>query len=184
MAGKPNYATELRALGRALEILRIDRFEIQADGHSYLVQVAAERPASRGDHGPSAEKTLRYIWASAPDDSGDLVDTDLLYAMAKTLDLHYSPEDVIRMEREWRAERTGSSGSADPASLSELLRTTGGYIEGKGAYLSNIRRHGGALTIRYQTESGEERQETLEDADIYQESLRMLSRRKNYFGPN
>jgi len=184
MAGKPNYASDLRALGQALEILRVERFEIEPDGKSYLVQVAAERPRGRYDSGPAAEKTLRYIWAATPGEADGSIDINLLYAMAKTLDLHYSPQDVARMEEEWRAQRADSRGSADPARLSELLRTAGGYVQNKDAYLLSMRRHGSAVTIRYQTKAGEDREETLEDVDLYAESLRMISQRKNYFGPH
>ncbi|HWO43546.1 MAG TPA: hypothetical protein VNO43_17295 [Candidatus Eisenbacteria bacterium] len=181
---KPNYASDLRALGQALEILRVERFEIEPDGKSYLVQVTTERPGGRYGFGPNSEKTLRYIWAGTAAERDDSIDVHLLYAMAKTLDLHYSPEDVARLEQEWRAQRAGLRASADPARLSELLRTAGGYVESKEATLLSMRRHGSAVTIRYQTKSGEDREETLEDVDLYAESLHMISQRKNYVGPH
>ncbi|MGH7827130.1 MAG: hypothetical protein ACREQ7_18395 [Candidatus Binatia bacterium] len=179
----PDYASDLRALGQALEILRVERFEIDPDGKSYLVQVLTDQPRRRGDTGPSGENTVRYIWAGAPDGSRDeAIDTKLLYAMAKTLDLHYSPEEVVRLEQEWRAQRTDPNGTADPSSLSELLRTAGGYINNKGVYLLKIRRQERSLVVDYETESGEKRQEILADNDLCQASLRMLAKRKQHSG--
>jgi hypothetical protein len=178
MANRPNYGHHLRALGQALEILRVEHFEIEPDGKSYLVQVLTRQPNRDSDSGPTGESTVRYIWASAPDatDTQD-IDTKLLYAMAKTLDLQYTPEDVIRLDKEWRAKRSHAHGLADPSSLSQLLRTAGAYLSEKSDYLVKIRREQGALVIQYETESGQRREENLSDDELCDSGMRMIARR-------
>lgn len=181
MAGRPDYAHHLRALGQALEILQVERFEIEPDGKSYLVQALAQRPGRRGDSGPTGETTVRHIWASVPEETGgEKINTDLLYAMAKTLDLHYTPEDVVRLEKEWRAQRNHPNRIADPGSLSELLRAAGAYISDKGVNLLKIRRQEGSLVLHYETQSGQKSEETLSDSDLWDSTMRMLTKRGVY----
>jgi hypothetical protein len=181
MAGRPEYAHDLRALGQALEILQIERFEIEPDGDSYLVQILAKRPGRRSDRGPTGESTVRHIWASAPRETGgEQVDTNLLYAMAKTLDLHYTPEDVVRLEKEWRARRNQADRIADPSTLSELLRAAGAYVSEQGGALLKIRRQEGSLVLHYETKSGQKREETLSDSDLWDSTMRMLAKRGIY----
>jgi hypothetical protein len=178
MADRLNYGQHLRALGQALEILRVKHFEIEPDGKSYLVQVLTKRSSATED-GPIAESTVRFIWASAPDGTpAEDIDTKLLYAMAKTLDLQYTPEDVIRLEQEWRAKRNNPNGLADPSSLSQLLRTAGAYIRDKGVYLVKIRREESSLVIEYETESGQRREENLSDDDLCDSAMRMVAKRR------
>jgi hypothetical protein len=178
MADTPNYTHDLRALGQALEILRVERFEIEPDGKSYLVQILTDRPGRRSETGPTGETTVRYIWASAPDGALDEeIDTNLLYAMAKTLDLHYTPDDVVRLEEEWRAKRNNPHGTADPSSLSQLLRTAGNYLNDKRAHLLKLRRDQQSLVLEYESERGQKNEEILFDADLVDLSLRMMAKR-------
>jgi hypothetical protein len=177
MAVTPNYTQHLRALGQALEILRVERFEIEPDGKSYLVQILTDRPGRRSEEGPTGESTVRYIWAGAADESvNEEIDTNLLYAMAKTLDLHYTPDDVVRLEEEWRAKRNNPHGTADPGSLSQLLRTAGKYLSEKGVHLLKLRREHAALLLQYETESGQTT-EILSDNDLQKLSMRMVAKR-------
>jgi hypothetical protein len=177
MAGTPNYTQDLRALGQALEILRVERFEIEPDGKSYLVQILTDRQGHRSEAGPTGESTVRYIWASAPDGVPDEeIDTSLLYAMAKTLDLHYTPDDVVRLEKEWRAKRNNPHGMADPSSLSQILRTAGKYLNDKGVYLLKLRRDQQSLVLQYETELGQNT-EILSDNDLQKLSIRMMTKR-------
>jgi hypothetical protein len=183
MAEKANYGQHLRAIGQALEILCVEHFEIEPDGKTYLVQVLTKRSTITADSGPTGESTVRFIWASAPDGATtENIDTKLLYAMAKTLDLQYTPEDVIRLEQEWRAKRNNPNGLADPSSLSQLLRTAGGYISDKGVYLVKIRREESSLVIQYETESGQRREETLSDDDLCDSAMRMIAKRSRPSG--
>jgi hypothetical protein len=181
MAEKANYEHHLRALGQALEILRVEHFEIEPDGKSYLVQVLTSHSSRDSDRGPTAESTVRYIWASAPDPTGaENIDTTLLYAMAKTLDLQYTPEDVIRLEREWRAKRNNPNRLADPTTLSQLLRAAGAYLSAKSVYLVKIRREQGALVIEYETEAGQRGEESLSDDELCDSAMRMIARRRRH----
>jgi hypothetical protein len=178
MAGV-NYGHHLRALGQALEILRVERFEIEPDGKTYLVQVLTIR-RGESDRGPTGESTVRYIWASAPDPTTENIDTKLLYAMAKTLDLQYTPGDVVRLEQEWRVKRNNANGLADPSSLSQLLRTAGAYLSEKGVYLVKIRREQEALLIQYETESGQRHEEILSDHELCDSAMRMIANRRRH----
>jgi hypothetical protein len=184
MVSTPHYGQELRALGQALEILRVEHFEIEPDGKTYLVQVLTRDEGRAGDSGPTGERTVRYIWASAPDaTAAEDIDTKLLYAMAKTLELQYTREDVVRLESEWRQKRNNANRLADPSSLSQLLRTAGAYLSEKGVYLVKIRRDPGSMIVQYETGSGQKREENLSDDELCDSAMRMIAKRRHHSAP-
>ena len=84
------------------------------------------------------------------------------------IDLHYTAKDMDRLEQQGKAKRQNVAGVPDVASLSQLLRTIGAYVEQKKARLVRIARDGDSLEIEYYTVGGERRAETVSAASLYE----------------
>jgi hypothetical protein len=174
----PHYARDLRAIGQALEILRVERFDLEPEGETYLVHALTEPRGDQSAGGATDESTVRYIWDIAPSGAQrSEVESELVYATAKTLNLHYTPEDLARLAAEWQAKRNNPHGLTDPTNLSELLRTVGGYLGDKGVYLEKIRRYEKSFMIQYEDNSGQKHEEHLSEQDLQGLSARMFAKR-------
>jgi UDP-N-acetylglucosamine enolpyruvyl transferase len=84
------------------------------------------------------------------------------------LNLRYTMKDMDRLERQGKAKRQNLAGVPDVASLSQLLRTIGAYVEEKRGRLVKISRHGDSLAIQYDTVRGKRREETVSVASLYE----------------
>ena len=73
-----------------------------------------------------------------------------------------------RLEQQGKAKRQNVASVPDVASLSQLLRTIGAYVEEKQARLVKIARYGESLAIEYDTPGGERREETVSAASLYE----------------
>lgn len=75
--------------------------------------------------------------------------------------LHYTLDDIERLDYEGRERRNNSSGVEDLLKMSQILRSIGSYVSSKGARLLSISNNASTgtmpvVTIRYQTAQGEE----------------------------
>src|SRR5262249_62178282 len=66
----------------------------------------------------------------------------------------YKKKDMDRLERQGKAKRQNLASVPDVASLSQLLRTIGAYVEEKHVRLVKIARHGDSIAIQYDTVGG------------------------------
>lgn len=141
MAEMIDYALPLRAIGQALELMKMENFELEPDGDDFIVRgkVAARLHFSRGRE--------RDLEASQ-------IEPVTTPPIVNPIDLCYTLKDVERLDQKGRARRGETPTSADSPSLSHLLRTIGAYLEGKPARLVKIVRHEGSVTIVYETLSG------------------------------
>lgn len=175
---QPNgYAQSLRALGQALEILKIDTFEMENEGDDYLVRgnlLGSRRPLD----GTVAEGTIEYIWGIEP---GLPVQINHVKLPSSTTRVHlcYTRKDLDRLEREGQAKRSATPGIAQVDGLSQLLRTIGAYLDQKPARLLKITREGDSLAVQYGTASGQRREEILSASSLYDFWVEMCMRRAN-----
>ncbi len=96
--------------------------------------------------------------------------------------LHYSPEDLDRLDREGQQKRQASASGTELMTLSHLLRGIGGYLEKRKARLlriSNIDCPGSAtvFTIEYETDVGERVVEERSVSSIYDLCVGMYRQR-------
>lgn len=96
--------------------------------------------------------------------------------------LHYSSEDVDRLDRESQERRQASSGGTELLTLSHLLRGIGGYLEKRKARLLRISNNdspgsAAVFTIEYETDVGERVVEERSVSSIYDLSVNMYKQR-------
>ncbi len=97
--------------------------------------------------------------------------------------LHYSSEDVDRLDREGQQKRRASPGGTELLTLSHLLKGIGGYLEKRKARLLRIsnndsRGSAGVFTIEYETAGGERVVEERSVSSIYDLCVNMYRQRE------
>jgi hypothetical protein len=167
---EPNeYAQLLRAIGQALEVLQFGSFTMEFTGRDFLVRGSAATSAEQEEARAIRERVIKFVWEALPGERAP--EAEIEFAMSTwpaKLNLRYTVKDMDRLERQGKAKRQNVAGVPDVASLSQLLRTIGAYVEEKQARLVKIARYGDSLAIEYDTPGGERREETVSAASLYE----------------
>lgn len=167
---RPNeYAQLLRAIGQALEILEFGTFTMEFTGRDFLVRGSAVTSAEQEEARAIRERITKFVWEALPGERAP--EAEIEFAMSTwpaKLNLRYTAKDMDRLEQQGKAKRQNVASVPDVASLSQLLRTIGAYVEEKQARLVKIARYGESLAIEYDTPGGERREETVSAASLYE----------------
>jgi hypothetical protein len=167
------YVQSLRSIGQALELLRVEDFDLEIEGEAFLVRCSVPR-AKEGIGGhPDQAGLLQHIWGVLP------LETRLELNMTVTghfnvddLDLHYSLKDLGRLDEEGKAKRGTVTDTGAPR-LSHFLRAAGAYVKQIPARLQKISRRDASFIICYETPAGERNEEVLSMADLYEFGIRL-----------
>lgn len=137
----------LRAIGQALEQKHVEDFELKNQDGEFSVRARQALPEG-------GEELLRDIMRRLRQRGG-------------FTELHYTHEDVDRLDEKGRAKRREKSGMPDFYTLSQTLRTVGAYVDEKGADLLGVSRTGSRLTIEYKIGQGQLTIETQDATSLY-----------------
>ena len=169
--GNLSYADELRALGQALENQGLWSFELQAKGGDYLVRGLAPRPQEAK---PYLLACMEAMVASALWGKGGPPTqvSEVVY--------QFPPERISQLHRDGRKKRVGRMQTPDPHRLSQLLRSTGCYLDRKlGSSLSGIAVKDRWVTVSYVTATGRIEQTKAALDFFYDHWVKMYLRRRN-----
>jgi len=176
MSAMISYAQPLRAIGQALETLNLSSFELEPMGEDFYVRgILATAHPELTENGLSPDQ-LSAVWGGLPraaDYSEPIPGTPLL----TPIELQYSIKDVDRFEQEGQARRSDPHRVPDTASLSQMLRCIGAYLNQKPARLVKLSRGVDSVTVEYETSLGTVLRETLATGEIYDLWVRMYLQR-------
>lgn len=162
------YAQSLRSIGQALESLRVDDFDLEVDGESFLVRCSIPWPKDAVTEQPDQASLLRHVWGVMPRETTFELNLRVTSRFKATdIDLHYTSKDVDRLDEEGKAKRSDHPVEIRPPSLSQFLRTIGAYVSQKPARLLKISRRNDSVSIQYESLSGEKNDESLSVDDLY-----------------
>jgi len=136
MSSPTTYADTLRTIGQAIDLWRLEDFDLENYDNSFFV---------RGRVGSPRQK-LSLLQALLGKAHGE---------DAKFLEFRYTSADVARLEEEGQAQRRDPNGMPDFYNLSQLLRTVGAYVDGKPKRLRKLCRRGTRLTLEFETPQGQ-----------------------------
>ena len=172
MLSNLNFAQLLRPVGQMLEPLQLESFSLKIEEGNVSVQ--AQKRAERSP--PAAEVSLRVTWqlfrrkksdpASEPQPSSGL------------LELHYTPEDIARMETEGQSRRQGAGGRPEAHALSQVLRAVGAFVDQKQGRLSSVKMASQDITIEYESALKQNVTEKFTVATLYDYWVKMYLKRR------
>jgi len=179
MAEMTGYAQPLRAIGQALEVLNIQDFEMEPAGEDYFVRghVPRANKQFKGDQFGAEKLDATGNTRSDQVEPGDEAPLDYNYNMVSRIELCYTAKDVERLEEEGRSRRGRSEVTADAASVSQVLRCIGAYLNQKRARLCKITRDSDHLMVEYESSIGSIRKEAFAANDLYDLWVRMYLQR-------
>lgn len=173
-----DYVQSLRSIGQALELLRVEDFDLEIEGEAFRVRCSVPRPKETITGQTDQAGLLQHIWGVLPVETRVELNVTLTGDFrANDLDLQYTLKDADRLDLEGKAKRGASKETSAPPTLSQFLRTVGAYVKQKPARLQRISRRDDSITIQYDTPSGEKNQEVLTMADLHDLSAWMSMKR-------
>lgn len=155
-----------------LEPLQIDSFSLKVEESG--VAVLAER--QEAPRPPVQEVSLKVSWqifrrkksqpAPEPQPSSG------------SLELHYTHEDIARMDVEGQSRRTGAAGSPEAHTLSQILRAVGAFVDQKQGRLLSVVKKGQDIAIDYESALKRPLTEKFTVASLYDYWVKMYLRRR------
>ena len=177
MAITIDYAQPLRAIGQALEILKMESFELEPDGDYFVVR---GNVTARGGDADAESQNLRFNGEGERNVEAPDAEPVATSAIVNRLDLCYTLKDVDRLEQKGQARRGKAPAVAETPGLSHLLRTIGAYLEEKPALLVKIAKHAESVTVVYETLSAIRFEEKLDGATLREWETQMFIKRRSY----
>ena len=153
-----------------LEPLQVESLALRVEGGGVVVR-AHQRPQPAP--APS-EVSLRVTWQifrrkkpeAEPQPSSGI------------LELHYTPEDIARMDTEAQTRRKASGGSPEAHTLSQILRAVGAFVDQKQGRLLGVTIQGQDIAIEYESALKKVLIEKFTIASLYDYWVKMYLRRR------
>jgi hypothetical protein len=156
MNAKLSYDHDLRAIGQSLEMGGITVFELKTESGRYVVSGTRDQPSSVID------SIRQWLRGKGNDASGTF---------------HYTAQDIEEIDRQGKSQRVRPGRLPDFYSLSNILRTLGGYLNSKDAELLELHKRPLTVTLLYQNNHGHPNMEDRTIASFFNVFLEMHGRR-------
>jgi hypothetical protein len=172
---------ELRAVGQGLESLDIEDFDLRAEGEGYFA-LAVPRTAASAPAPTSAglKQAFQNAWRSF---TGQIDKTDADTKITSVaLRVLFTPEGILRLEREGKAKRNeDSAGVPNLSKLAQILRMVGEYVEAKSGRLLKVRKRRDRISFEYEIASNKRVTEEWNLVQLYEFWLKASDRRQERY---
>ena len=174
-------ARRLRAVGQALEALRVQDFELRVSGGDYLVRGSQATPAAPPPQ--TSQPARRGALGSLRRILGGVEPIDLepptppRAQESQQLELRFTADDIAKLEQQGQSRRQASPGMPDLHSLPQVLRTIGDYLDRQGHELARVVKQGQNITIEHDMPDSQRSVEERTASSLYDLSVRMYLRR-------
>lgn len=168
-----SYSRPLRAIGQALEVLRIDAFDLRTEGDDYVVHSKSKRPSRGNSSRNFLQNLVEKVWGPAEDElksAGSPPEVETL---------RYTPSDIAWLEREGQLRRGEPNAMPDTQRTSQVLRVIGDYLDHKHARGFRISWSVPSVAISYQTRDGNRQRDNIQLDTLYDLGVRMYLRRSS-----
>jgi hypothetical protein len=160
-----SYARELRALGQTLERFKFVAFELEARDEKYFLV---------GQTTPDVESTLSFVrrlrQLVAPGNQ--------VAAAENAVDLSFTAADIENLDEQERSKRARFNQIPDAQRISQVLRSVGGFLDGRGATgLLGIKFGEGLVTFRFHSADGHIEEQRQDLSSFYDYVVKMYLRR-------
>ena len=166
-----NFSQILRPVGQMLEPLHVDSLSLRVEESGVSVR-AHQRPQPEQ---PANDVSLRVTWQifrrKKPEPEPQ--------PSSGVLELHYTREDIARMDTEAQARRTGAGGSPEAHTLSQILRAVGAFVDQKQGRLLGVTIEGQDIAVEYESALKKTLLEKFTVASLYDYWVKMYLRRRS-----
>ena len=167
-----SFAQLLRPVGQILEPMQLESFSLRIEAEG--VAVRAEKREEK--HTAPPEVSLRVVWQAFRRKKTEAVSEP--QPSSGVLELHYSSDDITRADTEGQSRRNAAGGTPEAHTLSQILRSVGGYVDQKGGRLVGVTKGHDEITIEYDSALNKRKIEQFTVASLYDYWVKMYMRRK------
>ena len=154
-----------------LEPLQIESFSLKVEDGGVAV-FAEKHEASR----PAQDISLKVSWQIFRRKKPEPVHEP--QPSSGSLEIHYTREDIARMDVQGQSKRTGASGSPEAHTLSQILRAVGAFVDQKQGRLLSVVKDGQDISIEYESALKRALTEKFTVASLYDYWVKMYLRRR------
>jgi hypothetical protein len=166
-----SFSQLLRPVGQMLEPLRIDSFSLKVEEGG--VAVFADKHAAPQ---PVQNVSVKVSWQIFRRKKAEAAQE--LQPSSGSLEIHYSHDDIARMDTEGQSKRTGAPGSPEAHTLSQILRAVGAFVDQKQGRLLAVVKDGQDISIEYESALKRTLTEKFTVASLYDYWVKMYLRRR------
>jgi hypothetical protein len=167
-----NFSQLLRPVGQMLEPLQIESFSLKIEDSG--VHVSAQKREERRP--PTPEVSLRVVWQTFRRHKPEPVKEP--ESPSGVLEMHYTRDDIARMDAEEQSKRRGAGGTPEAHALSQIFRAVGAYVDQKGGKLLAFSKANDEITIEYESALKKKLTEQFTVASLYDYWVKMYKRRR------
>ena len=177
-----NYSTILRVIGRELEPLGPDAYEIVCYGHSYLVRCRVkEDPEKKKDAEKKIRKRPGFLRLWREEEKPPVPET-VNQTGSMNVEFFHSLEDIERLAEQRVAPQADPNAMPDAYSFSFALGAVGDVLDRKAGarllFASNRGRQGGEIDVLYETGQGARTLEEFPISGLYDLWVRQYMHKK------
>jgi hypothetical protein len=172
---------ELRAVGQGLESLDVEDFDLRAEGEGYF---ALGMPRTANTASPPTPAGLKEMFQNAWHSfTGQIDKTDTASkTTSAALRVLFTPEGILRLEREGKAKRNeDSAGVPNLSKLAQILRMVGEYVDAKSGRLLKARKRRDRISFEYETTSNKRITEEWNLVQLYEFWLKASDKRQERY---
>lgn len=165
-----SFSQVLRPVGQMLEPLQVESFALKVEDSG--VAVYAQQQQARRAQEVSLKVSWQIFRRKKPEAAQEPQPS------SGTLELHYTHEDIARMDSEGQKKRTGAPGSPEAHALSQILRAVGAFVDQKQGRLLAVTKDGLDISIEYESALKRPLTEKFTVASLYDYWVKMYLRRR------
>ena len=171
------YEQLLRAVGQALEKDNLQDFELTPAANGFHIRSSAASLLEPGVVEPPANRD-RPLLIKLPNHNDVDEKVPLVTESAKApVEIQFTMQDIQKLEIDGRARRVDAHSMANAASLSQVLRCLGAYLNQKRARLLRLSRDRETVSLEYETSLGSQIKEGFNANGLYDMWVRMYMQR-------
>ena len=172
MSPNVKFAQLLRPVGQMLEPLGVESFSLSVADSGVSIH------AQKREHAPeeTGGVSLRVTWQMfrrkqaadpVPQPTSGLVE------------IHYSYDEIARMDQEAQRRRQGADAGSGAHSLSQVLRAVGAFVDQKQGRLLAVTKEGQEISVDYESALKRQLAEKFTVASLYDFWVKMYLRRQD-----
>jgi len=169
MADTGSYSQQLRSLGQQLETLGMERFTVRLAADGYRVT------GTKRYQPPAEEQTTKKLWQRVRRGAKSAGTSPQPF---EPVELHFSLQDLARIDVGAKQKRSGTPGSSDAHSLSQVFRAVGAIVEQKQGRFLAVIKEGQEIVIEYESVSKRNTVEKFTLSSLYDYWVKMYLRRR------
>ena len=168
-----SFSQLLRPVGQMLEPLQIDSFSLKIEEGGVAVFADQHTPPQPA---PAQNVSVKVSWQIFRRKKAEAALEP--QPSSGSLEIHYSHDDIARMDTEGQGKRTGGPGSPEAHTLSQILRAVGAFVDQKQGRLLAVVKDGHDISIEYESALKRALTEKFTVASLYDYWVKMYLRRR------